>query len=164
MSASTTKQVIVDRFDREPVRGFANPQSFLQPAGCEILTRDGAVNTIPYQQIKTVSFVRDLDSASVLGERREYVARPKTAGLWVAFRFRDGDRLEGLLPNNLQMVDAAGYQFTPPEAAGNTQRVFVPRQALSEVTVLGVVGTALRAKKPKPEPAVVEQITLFSED
>jgi len=38
-------------------------------------------------------------------------------------------------------------------------RIFVPRSALSEVTVLGVVGVARR----KPAPAAPAQPKLFSE-
>jgi len=125
------------------------------------MSPDGSVGIIPYAQIKAVSFVRDWEDTGVLGERRQFLARPKTAGLWVEIRFRDGDLLEGVLPNNLLLVEPLGYSFTPPEAAGNAQRVFVPRQALEEITVLGVVG----GKRKKPDRgAATQQIRLFGED
>lgn len=161
MSGSTVKKVIVERFDREKVRGFVSPQAFLLPGGLELLSPDGSLTQIPYDQIKAVSFVRDQEGHGVLAERRTFLARPKTAGLWVELRFRDGDVLEGVLPNNLLAVDTYGYTISPPEAAGNAQRVFVPRQALAEVSVLGVVGG--KRKKTEGGPAT-QQIRLFSEE
>jgi hypothetical protein len=38
-----------------------------------------------------------------------------------------------------------GIQITPPDLHGNSLRIFIPRSALSELTVLGVVGAARRA-------------------
>lgn len=161
MSGSTTKKVILDRFDRERIRGFVQPQSYLQSGGIEVMSQDGSVGLVPYAQIKAVSFVRDLAGEGVFSERREFLARPKALGLWVELRFLDGDTLQGVLPNNLQMLEPHGYAFSPPETAGNAQRVFVPRQALREVQVLGVNGTR---KKPPVRPSDVQQIKLFDEE
>ncbi len=155
------KKVIIERFDRERMRGFVNPQTFLLPAGLELLSPDGSLAQVPYEQIKAVSFVRDPDGQGVLAERRTFLARPKTAGLWIEMKFRDGDVLEGVLPNNLQALDPYGYTLSPPEAAGNAQRVFVPRQAVLEVPVLGVIGG--KRKRPEGGPAT-QQIRLFSEE
>ena len=53
-------------------------------------------------------------------------------------------------------ADAAGNLFL---SDSNNQRVFVPRQALKSIQVLGVVGSPLRAKRRKTPPA--DQPTLF---
>ena len=161
MSGSTTKKVILDRFDRERIRGFVHPQSYVQPGGVEVMSQDGSVALIPYSQIKVVSFVRDLGGEGVFSERREFLARPKALGLWVEFRFRDGESLQGVLPNNLQLLESQGYTFSAPETAGNAQRVFVPREALEEVLVLGVNGT--KKKPAAARPGDVQQIRLFDE-
>jgi hypothetical protein len=154
---------LVERFDREPLKAFVNPHTMLQQAGVEMLRPDGSLLTVPYEQIKAVCIVRELEAGGVFGERRQYSARPKSLGLWVGLEFRDGDHLEGILTNNLLQVDAQGFNLSPPDATGNTQRVFVPRQALRQIVVLGVIGT------PKPpgrrtKPAPPEQIRLFGED
>ena len=47
------------------------------------------------------------------------------------------------------MLDS-GIQLTPPDLHGNTLRMFVPRSALLELKVLGVVGVARRAAQPQP--------------
>jgi hypothetical protein len=47
----------------------------------------------------------------------------------------------------------------PPDPYSNNQRLFLPRAALTELQVLGVVGSPLRRPKAKPVPK--EQIGLF---
>jgi hypothetical protein len=51
VSSSTTKRVLLERFDREPLKGFVNPQSMLQAGGVELLRPDGSVVVVPYEQI-----------------------------------------------------------------------------------------------------------------
>jgi hypothetical protein len=63
--------------------------------------------------------------------------------------FRDQEVLDGILPNDLLSAGVSGFVVTPPEPDGNNQRVFVPRQALKSIQVLGVVGSPLRGKKKK---------------
>lgn len=154
--------MLVDRYDRSQVGGFVQSQSFVQGGELEMLSTDGTVLRFPLAQVKSVSFVRDLDGPSIWQERREFLARPKAPGLWVELRFRDGARLEGVAPNDLLLLDGTGVMLTPPDPAGNTQRVFAPRQALAGAAVLGVVGGGRRrAQKPREAAG---QIRLFSQD
>jgi hypothetical protein len=74
--------------------------------------------------------------------------------------FRDGEVLDGILPNNLLVWEVAGFTVTPPEPDANNQRVFVPRSALKNIQVLGVVGSPLTAKRKKAVPGQ-DQPTLF---
>jgi hypothetical protein len=160
LPASTTKKALVRRYHRETLAGYVNPLSYLQPAGIELLSEAGNVSTIPYDEIKTVAFVRDFDSGGA-PERLTFLTRPKMAGLWVSFRFRDGEVLQGILPNNLLEITHHGFVVIPPDPNGNQQRIFVPRQAVLNVEVLGVVGSPLR--KRKPVPVSQDQIRLFEE-
>jgi hypothetical protein len=73
--------------------------------------------------------------------------------------FLDGEVMDGILPNNLLSWEAAGLTVTPPEPDSNNQKVFVPREALRTVQVLGVVGSPLRPKRKKAPNA--DQPTLF---
>lgn len=160
MSSSTTKKVVIDRFERSPLRGFVNPVTFLSPEGVEILSVNGDVALVPYAQVKAVSFVRDLEGTGVFGERREFLARPKSAGLWIECAFPDGDKLQGIIPNDLASLEPSGFSVMPPELSGNTQRVYVPKSAVRSIQVLGVVGSPLKRKRL---PAESRQITLFEE-
>jgi len=160
LPASTTKKALVRRYQRDSLAGYVNPLSYLQPAGVELLSEEGNVSTIPYDEIKTVAFVRDFESPGS-AERLTFLTRPKMAGLWVRFRFRDGEVLEGILPNNLLQIDHHGFVVIPPDPNGNQQRIFVPREAVLAVEVLGVVGSPLR--KRKPAAISQDQIRLFEE-
>ena len=160
MAGSTTKKAVIHRFDREPLSGYVNPVSYLQPAGVELLSAQGNPASVPYPDIKSISFVRDFEEKPQ-EFRRVFQTRPKMEGLWVRFVFRDGDVLEGILTNNLLQLEHYGFTVIPPDPNSNNQRVFVPKQALRAVEVLGVVGSPLVRRKPKPAPK--EQIGLFEE-
>ena len=100
MAGSTTKKAIIRRFDREPLAGYVNPVSYLQPDGIELLSAQGNVALIPYREVRTVSFVRDLEGREE-PERLVFNTRPKMEGLWMRFLFRDDEVMEGVMPNNV---------------------------------------------------------------
>jgi hypothetical protein len=155
--ASTTKKVLVRRFERESLPGFVNPVSYLQMGGVEVLSSEGAVTLVPYEEVKAIVFVRDFGAGD--GASAAFLTRPKMAGLWVSFLFRDGEEMEGILPNNLLPLGGRGFSFAPPDTSGGHQKVFIPRAALTSVQVLGVVGSPLRKRKAPPAPS--GQIGLF---
>ena len=161
MGVSTHKKVLVSRFDRESLSGFVNPQSYLSAEGLELLSPAGAVSVIPYAEIKLVCFVRDFQQGEPRKDLRLFTTRPKMEGLWMSFRFRDGDVMEGVMPNNLLPLDPYGFTIIPPDPYSNQQRLFIPRTALQAAEVLGVVGSPL--KKRKPKATTKEQIGLFEE-
>ena len=161
MAASTTKKVLVRRFDREPVAGYVHPQTYLRSAGVELLTPGGSFSVLPFEEVKAVHFVKDFDVAAP-SETKVFNTRPKMDGLWVRMKFRDQEVMDGVLPNNLLQLEGFGFTVTPPEPYSNNQRVFVPRAALLEVQVLGVVGSPLRARRVRPA-VPKEQIGLFDQ-
>ena len=150
MQSSTSKKVVVCRFDREPIAGFVQPVAFQMADSIEVLLASGVVQRVPYPEIKYVAFVKDFDPARALPEQRVFQSRPKLDGLWVRLEFRDGEMQEGVLANNLAVLDPAGCTVTPPNSTGNIQRMFVPRQALLAVTVLAVMGQRSGGKAERP--------------
>ena len=159
MASSTTKKVLVRRYDRETLAGYVNPAAWLRPEGAELMSIEGVAAVIPYPDIKLVAFVRDFEGGGE--ERQVFQTRPKMEGLWVGVRFRDGEFMEGIVPNNLLQLESTGITLTPPDSTGNQQRIFVPRTSALSVEVLGVVGSPLTKRKPKTAPK--EQIGLFEE-
>jgi hypothetical protein len=159
VAGSTTKKAVVRRFEREPLAGYVNPFSYLQPGGVELMSAQGKVASVPYEEIKSICFVREFESREE--DRRVFNTRPRIEGLWVSLEFRDGEVMEGVMPNNLMQVDPHGFTVIPPDPYSNSQRIFVPRAALRSVAVLGVVGSPLKKRKAKG-PAK-EQIGLFDE-
>ncbi len=159
MGGSTNKKVLVSRFDREPLSGFVNPQSYLLPEGLELLSQEGAVTIVPYGDVKLVCFVRDFQQGEPRKELRLFSTRPKMEGLWIRMRFRDGDAMDGLLSNNLLQLEPYGFSVIPPDPGFQNQRVFIPKAAVTGVQVLGVIGSPLRIRKTKP--TAEGQIDLF---
>ena len=160
MAGSTTKKAVIRRFDRETLAGYVNPLTYQQATGIELLSADGNVALVPYREIKTVAFVRDFGVGDET-TRLIFNTRPKMEGLWISFQFRDGEVMEGVMPNNLLPADPHGFTVIPPDPYSNQQRIFIPRAALQAAQVLGVVGSPL--KKRKPKLPVKEQIGLFEE-
>jgi len=160
LTSSTKKKALIRRFERETLAGYVSSVTFLEPGGVDLLSADGLVTRVPYEEIKTVDFVREFDVPKD-EERQVFQTRPKMAGLWVSFHFRDGEIMEGILPNNLLQIEHQGFVVVPPDPYGNRQRVLVPRAALRSVEVLGVVGSPLKKRKAKPAPE--GQIGLFDE-
>ena len=155
--ASTHKKVVVRFFDRKTLRGYLNPAKLGDPDKIELLTPDGEQRNLDLNEVRSIYFVRDFDG-DFESERKAFLSRPKLDGLWVRLKFRDDDTIEGVVPNDLLSLLDRGVQITPPDLHGTTLRIFIPRTALTEMTVLGVVGIA-RRKPPAPAP----QPGLFNE-
>jgi hypothetical protein len=115
---------------------------------------------VPFTDTKAVCFVRDFDAGETWQKHRAFLTRPKTAGLWVRLRFRDGDSLEGLIANNLMLVETNGISVVPPDPTYQNQKIFVPREALANVEVLGVIGSSAR-RKAKAAGEREEQLKMF---
>ncbi len=160
MAGSTSKKVRISRFDREPLLGYVNQSTYLRPTGVELLTPDGNYSVVPYDEVKSVQFVKDFEPPDPATERKTFSTRPKMDGLWVRIRFRDGEVMDGILANNLLTMEPHGFTVVPPDPYSNNQRLFLPRVALTELQVLGVVGSPLR-RRVKAKTAPKEQIGLF---
>ena len=156
-AASTHKKVVVELLDKKLVRGYVNPGRLPGAASVDLLSQEGEHEEIEFARVRAIYFVRDL-AEDIEMERKSFLSRPKLDGLWVRMRFVDGEALEGVIPNDLLTFVDNGLQITPPDFNSNTDRVYVPRSALAELTVLGVVGIARR----KPA-AGAEQPRLFNE-
>ena len=155
--ASTHKKVVVLFLDRTTLRGYLNPGRLGDADTIELLTPEGEHRNLPIKDVRSIYFVRDF-TGDFEPERKAFLSRPKLEGLWVRLKFRDNDSIEGIVPNDLLSLLDRGVQITPPDLHGTTLRIFIPRTALSEMTVLGVVGIARR----KPAAAPV-QPGLFTE-
>src|SRR5260370_13187439 len=116
----------------------------------DVLTTNGEHRDLPLKEIRAVYFVRDFTD-DYEPERKAFFSRPKLDGLWVRLKFRDNETLEGVVSNDLLALLASGIQITPPALNGAAVPIFVPRSALSEVTVLGVIGVA-PPNPPAPAP------------
>ena len=157
--ASTHKKVAVLLKDRTSVLGYMNPAQLASKETLDLLTPAGEHQAIEMKQVRGIYFLREF-KVDFEPERRAFLSRPKLDGLWVKLTFPDEESIEGVVPNDLLALLDHGVQITPPDLNGNTLRIFIPRTALAEMTVLGVVGIARR--KPAAA-ATAAQPKLFGE-
>ena len=156
--AFTHKKVVVLFSDRTTVRGYLNPAYLETSETLDLLTPALERHAVSLENVRSVYFVREF-ADDFEPERKTFLSRPKLDGLWVRLRFRDNDTIEGMVPNDLLTLLDHGVQITPPDLHGSSLRIFIPRAALAEMTVLGVVGISRR----KPAQAAAGQPKLFSE-
>lgn len=150
--------MVIELTDKTALRGYLNPARLVNAETLDLLTREGEHEEVPVAKVRAVYFVRDLDE-EFAPERKAFLSRPKLDGLWVKVRFRDEATLEGVIPNDLLTFLDNGLHLTPPDFNANADRIYVPRPAIAELTVLGVVGVARR----KPAAAATAQPRLFNE-
>ena len=158
--ASTHKKVVLVLADKKPVRGYLNPTRLGNSDPIDLLTPDGEHQEISLARVRSIYFVREF-SDDFEPERKAFLSRPKLDGLWVRLRYSDGETIEGVVPNDLLTMLDNGIQITPPDLNSATDRIFIPRAALTELTVLGVVGISRR--KPASAAAGTLQPRLFNE-
>ncbi|MFZ3216811.1 MAG: hypothetical protein WA192_12195 [Candidatus Acidiferrales bacterium] len=147
--------------DRTYINGYINPSTLAKTDSLDLLTPDGEHLEMAMSAVKSVYFVREFQD-TFQPERKVFLSRPKLDGLWVRLRFRDDDMMEGIVANDLLDLLDNAVQLTPPDLHGNTLRLFIPRSALSELKVLGVVGAARRTPRVSPV-APSSQTKLFNE-
>jgi len=164
--ASVRKPVIVRKFSRDWCAGYAGASFGQDAAELEILELSGKVLRIGWEQVKWVCYVRDFPAPSSDQSNPErllhkrFTIRPRTAGVWLRLTLADGDELEGLAANDLTLVAGAGLLLTPPDTRSNTQRIYVPRQAIQALEVVSLIGAGGR-KRAAAASQPVEQPELF---
>jgi hypothetical protein len=152
---SARKPVIVRKFSREWYVGYAGAVFGQDSPALEVLDLNGKVLTVAWEAVKWVCYVRDLSSSSDPANperllQKRFAVRPRTAGLWVRMTLNDGDELEGIASNDRSLVTGAGLLLTPPDTRSNTQRIYIPRQAIQSLEVVSLIGAAGRKRRPEP--------------
>jgi hypothetical protein len=165
--------VIVRKFTRDWCAGYASANPTTENPEFELLDSAGKLQTIPWNSVKWVCYVREIPAAhggsgaeSAGPERllrRKFTSRPRIPGLWLKITLTDGDELEGMAANDRSLVEGAGLLVTPPDTRSNTQRVFVPRSSIRELAVLAVIGSAAPSQS-KRAPVAGMQPELFPDE
>jgi hypothetical protein len=158
--SSTHKKVVIRKLNRDTLSGYVGSE-FIVEDRVEVLNTSGNVVQIDLADIKGVFFVREFGDSEAPA-RKTFASRPRSEGLWVRMRFRDNEVMEGMMPNDLAQVSPVGFFVNPPDTRSNTQRIFVPRTALTEIKVLAVIGGQTR--KSKAAAADERQREMFEEE
>lgn len=160
-TGSSNKKAVVQLLDLTAIKGYLNPSGLGGSATIDVLSPEGEHRSVELKTIRMIYFVRELDDSFQL-QRKTFLSRPKLDGLWVRVRFADEDLIEGLISSDLIDLLDGGIQLTPPDLHGNTVRLYIPRCAIEEMKVLGVVGVARRSTTDS-RAATTTQTKLFTE-
>jgi Family of unknown function (DUF6982) len=172
---SVRKPVIVRKLSRDWCAGYAETSFGRDSSELEILDPGGKVLRIGWEQVKWVCYVRDIPAPSGSHSysasfdqsnperllHKRFSVRPRTAGLWLRMTLADGDELEGLAANDRSLIAGAGLLLTPPDTRSNTQRIYVPRQAIQTLEVVSLIGAGGRRRGAAAAPKA-EQPELFA--
>jgi hypothetical protein len=165
--AYNRKPVIVRKFSRDWCAGYAAADMGQSAAELEILDLSGKVLRIGWEQVKWVCSVRDFPAGDSVNPerllRKRFAIRPRTPGLWLRLTLTDGDELEGLAANDRSLIEGAGVLLTPPDTRSNTQRIYVPRQAIQMLEVVSLIGASGR-KRAQTAGKAPEQPELFTRE
>jgi hypothetical protein len=152
----------VYRFDRLPIEGFATGS--LSGGSLELISQGGSLQPLTPAEIKAICFISEGGKADLFTVDPLFQRRPKLPGLWARFTFRDGEKLDGILPHNFLQWPQEGYLLVPPKASSTRQRVFVPRAALLDAECRGVVGRRADISSKRSSRGTVppeEQLPMF---
>jgi hypothetical protein len=142
--ASPRKPVIVRKFSRDWVAGYASASFGQDATALEILEPGGKVLTIAWEAVKWVCYVRDFPSGDQANPERllqkKFAVKPRAAGLWLRMTLTDSDELEGLAANDRSLIEGTGLFLTPPDTRSNTQRIYVPRGSIQALEVVSLIG------------------------
>ena len=167
--ASSRKPVIVRKFSRDWVAGYADMAGRGDTPALEILDTTGKVVSLSWDQVKWVCYLRELGAPEGGNPERllqkKFSVRPRTPGLWLRLVLRDADELEGIAVNDRSLIEGQGLLLIPPDTRSNTQRIFVPRAAIEAMEVVALIGAGRRresatgtgAQQPELFPATPDE-------
>jgi hypothetical protein len=167
---STQKKAVLRMHDGNCLSGYLPAAGFIRrsvsPEVLELLDLSARRQAVPLSSLKWVCFVRDFNSGEPANPERllrtTFSGRPRQTGVWLRMTLKDETILEGLAENDLSLLDPAGVLITPPDTRSNTQRIFLPRTSILELSVVAVIGaSAATPAKRKPPTSAPGQADLF---
>ena len=156
---ASQKKVIVRMLDRAWQAGYLPASSFVLEGSITLLDLSGKVQLVSLSDVKWICFVRDFHSGDMDQPerllRKRFASRPRTEGLWLRVKLKDAEVLEGMAQNDAAFLDKDGFFLIPPDSRSNTQRIFLPRVAIVE---FGVVGVVRHAAEKRFDPSGQESL------
>ena len=156
---TSRKKVIVRTVQGAVQPGYLPITGIVADSQVELLDLEGRLLPIALASIRWIAFVRDFNLADQTDperlNRRIFLARPRTEGLWLRLTLEGGDLLEGLAPLDRSLLDALvedrGVFLIPPDVRANTQRLYIPHSVIDSLQVLAVITNPSKVKTaPRP--------------
>jgi hypothetical protein len=92
---------------------------------------------IPLEGVKAIFFVKSFEG-KWHDDLRFHDHLPAPDCLWVRVTFQDGEVIEGLIANDQNFVVHSGFYMAPIDPEGNNWLIYVLKNKLKELQVLGL--------------------------
>jgi hypothetical protein len=160
--ATSRKKAVARKLTQGWVAGYLPSSDFFHNGFVELLALDGKTLQIDASSLKWICYVRDFNSGEAANPerllRKTFTGRPRTEGLALRLHLTDGDLIEGLAANDLSLISGEGLFLTPPDVRSNTQRLWIPHSAITEMEVLTVIGGKQKQPPTPKTPATQESL------
>jgi hypothetical protein len=121
-------------------KGYLRDGRFLSRGRLRMTTLEGEELPVDLSQLKGVFFVRDFKGNENYLETKVLTTDPEQNGLRVRLRFEDNETMEGIVENQLELLESCGFFFWPADPEANNSLIFVVTSALLGFRVLSVKG------------------------
>jgi hypothetical protein len=148
----TQYKVVIRRQDGSIVRGFfcaedsihalATSEEFLprflgEESGFRT-TDGGTIADLHWPEVKGIFFVSSFEGDREQQPVQFYSQGPEIKSIWIEITFQDGEVMEGYARNGLPVFKDAGFFLRPTSPGDNNQLIYVNRDAIAKLRVLGV--------------------------
>ena len=137
--------MLVIQFGERTVKGFTDVHQWPPAQDADLSSRPPAfrrigaeaVEPIPLEGVKAIFFVKSFEG-KWHDDLRFHDHLPAPECLWVRVTFLDGEIIEGLIANDKTYVLHSGFYMAPIDPEGNNWLIYVLKNKLKELQVLGV--------------------------
>ena len=159
--AASRKKTITRKLSQDWVAGYLPAGDFLCDGLIDLLALDGKILQFRASDLKWICYVRDFNSGEPANPerllRKTFTGRPRTEGLLLRLQLADGDLIEGLASNDLSIVSGQGLFLTPPDVRSNTQRLWIPSTAITQLEIIALIGASKRKPPTPPKPSTAQE-------
>lgn len=96
------------------------------------------VDEISAKDVKAVFYVNSFDGDSDHKELNFHTRAPIVHGIWMRFKFLDGEVMEGIVFNSIRYLVDPGFFVMPTDPESNNRLVYVLKSWLVDHRVLGM--------------------------
>jgi hypothetical protein len=96
------------------------------------------VDEISAKEVKAVFYVNSFDGNSDHKEINFHTRAPIAHGIWMRFKFLDGEVMEGIVFNSIRYLVDPGFFVMPTDPESNNRLVYVLKSWLIDHRVLGM--------------------------
>lgn len=133
----TLGKVVIHTRDHKIHRGFSKKE-FIGDS-VRTLDENGKESTFPLKDLKAVFFVKAFSGDPAYDEVLFLRKEKSSPWLWVHIEFEDGEKIEGKIKNNGEIINSSdGFFIWFSDEFSNSESVYVVKDFIREFTIMGI--------------------------